>query len=185
MKDQEIIRLFFERSEQAITQLTVRYGTAVRNTVAYILRDPQDAEECINDTYLQVWNSIPPQHPTHLGSFTCRIARNVALNRHHFNTAAKRSGGYDAVLDELAESIPAPATVESACEARELAESINRFLAALSPDDRIMFIQRYWLGAAVTQIALEMGLTQPAVSVRLFRIRKRLKNYLRKEGIIA
>jgi len=185
LKDHEIVELFFERSEQAVAHLADKYGTAVRSVSSGILKDPQDVEECVNDTYLEIWNSIPPSRPQYLGAFACRVARNISLNRYHFNSARKRNGYYDAVLDELAVSIPDSTTVESECEAKELAIHINLFLGSLSRDDRYLFMQRYWLGASVSQIAQAANLTAHAVSVRLFRIRKKLNKYLAKEGIIA
>ena len=185
MKDHEIIDLFFERSEQAIADLDRKYGAAVRGVSAGILRDRQDVEECVNDTYLRVWSLIPPQRPEHLGAFCCRIARNVSLDRCDFNSADKRSSRYGAALDELAGCVPDAATVESEVDARELATAIDRFLEGLSRDDRCMFMQRYWRGAAVADVARQMGLTAHAVSVRLFRIRRKLKDHLMKEGIIA
>lgn len=185
MNDQEIIELFFERSELAITELTVRYGAIIRGVSSSILKDRQDVEECVNDTFLEVWKSIPPQRPANLGTFCCRIARNISLNRCRFNMAQKRNGFYDAILDELSESVPAAATVETEYDAKELAASIDRFLKALDPDDRYLFMQRYWLGADIPRIAETMALSRHAVSVRLFRIRRRLQKYLVNEEVIA
>lgn len=184
MKDQEIVELFFERSEQAIDSLTVKYGAAIRRVSSSILKDPQDVDECVNDAYLQIWNSIPPLRPRYLGAFACRIARNISLNRHDFNSASKRNSYYDAALDELADSILDTAAVESEYSAKELAESINQFLSGLSKIDRCLFVQRYWLGASISQLSEKTKLTAHAVSVHLFRIRKKLKKHLRKEGVI-
>lgn len=105
MKDHEIIDLFFERSEQAITELIDKYGAAIKNVASNILKDAQDAEECTNDTCLTVWNRIPPKRPKYLGAYSCRIARNICLNRYHANTAEKRNSFYDAALEELEETI--------------------------------------------------------------------------------
>ncbi len=185
MNDCEIIRLFFERSEQAIAALAAVYGAAIRRVTAAVLKNPQDVEECVNDTYLKVWHAIPPQRPRHLGAFCCRVARNIALDRCSFNLAGKRNGYYDAVLDELAGSLPSRDSVEQEYDARELAGCINRFLGALSPEDRRLFVHRYWLGADIARLAADCGRTEHAVSVRLFRIRKKLQKYLTKEGVIA
>lgn len=184
MKDQQIIDLFFERSEQAIAELAGKYGAAVRGIALNILRSIQDAEECANDTYLHVWNRIPPKRPQYLGAYTCRIARNLSLNRYRANTAGKRNSQYDAALDELEETVPALETVESLYDARELADYINRFLKELSYTDRFLFMRRYWFGEPVSQIAEEMGMKPHAASVRLFRIRQRLQDYLCREGMI-
>ena len=106
LEDREIIDLFFERSERAIRELDSKYGKAVKAIAGNVLRDRQDAEECVNDAYLGVWSSIPPQRPDSLGSYVCRIARNQAISRLRSNTAAKRNDGFDLVLDELEECIP-------------------------------------------------------------------------------
>lgn len=185
MKDQEIIALFFERSEKAITELIGKYGAAIRNVTSNILKDAQDAEECSNDTYLQVWNRIPPARPTYLGAYVCRIARNLSLKRYYANTAEKRNSYYDVALDELEETIPALSTVESAYDAKELTAYLNQFLKALSKEDRCLFLRRYWYGDSIRDTALFLGLTSHAASVRLFRLRQKLQNYLQKEGMIV
>ena len=113
MEDQAIIALFFERSEQGIVELISKYGKAVQRITGNILADPQDAEECANDTYLGVWNSIPPNRPRSLGAYCCGIARNKALTRYQSNTAKKRNSHFDAALEELEETIPSRASVES------------------------------------------------------------------------
>ena len=185
MKDHEIIDLFFERSEQAITELIDKYGAAIKNVASNILKDAQDVEECTNDTCLTVWNRIPPKRPKYLGAYSCRIARNICLNRYHANTAEKRNSFYDAALEELEETIPALSTVESEYDARELTQYLNRFLKGLSQDDRFLFLRRYWYGDSISQIAQAMGITPHTASVRLFRLRQKLQNYLQSEGMIA
>ena len=184
MNDHEIVEMFFERSEHAVESLEVKHGAAIRRVSSGILKDPQDVDECVNDTYLQIWNSIPPQCPQCLGAFVCRIARNISLNRYDFNSAEKRNSYFDAALDELAGCIPDIAEVETEYQAKELAESINRFLAELPQIDRYLFVQRYWLGTDIYQLSEASKLTAHAVSVRLFRIRRKLKKHLRKEGVI-
>lgn len=185
MKDHEIIDLFFERSEQAITELIDKYGAAIKNVASNILKDAQDVEECTNDTCLTVWNRIPPKRPKYLGAYSCRVARNICLNRYHANTAEKRNSFYDAALEELEETIPALSTVESEYDARELTQYLNRFLKGLSQDDRFLFLRRYWYGDGISQIAQAMGITPHTASVRLFRLRQKLQNYLQSEGMIA
>ena len=185
MNDQEIIDLLFERSERAVTELILKYGAAVRNVVSHVLGNSQDAEECVNDTWLQVWDTIPPHRPDSLGAYSCRIAKNISLNRYHANTAQKRNSFYDAALDELEDTVPALGCVETEYDARELAGYINRFLKGLSYDDRYLFLRRYWYADPLSEIAKQMCLKPHAVSVRLFRLRKKLQTYLRKEGMIA
>lgn len=185
MLDHEIIDLFFERSERAITELITKYGAAIKNVASNILRDAQDVEECSNDTYLQVWKSIPPKRPEYLGAYVCRIARNISLTRHHANTAQKRNSYYDTALEELEDTIPALDTVESEYDAKELRIYLNRFLQAQSRDDRYLFLRRYWYGDSILKIGEAMGVTPHTVSVRLFRLRQKLQTYLQKEGMTA
>ncbi len=183
MEDGSIISLFFERSEQALKELDRKYGTAVKRAAEHILSDRQDAEECVNDAYLKVWNSIPPHEPDHLGSYVCTIVRNLAVNRYHANRAKKRNAGnYDLVLDELEECIPSGADVETELEARELTAAIDRFLAALGKEDRFLFVRRYWYADPVSELAALTGAKPNLVSVRLFRLREKLKRTLMKEG---
>ena len=184
LKDHEIIELFFERSEQAITELILKYGTAIKKVASNILRNPQDIEECANDTYLHVWNRIPPTRPVYLGAYVCRIARNVCLKRYHANTAEKRNSHYDVALQELEATIPALSTVESDYEAKELTQYLNQYLKSLSADDRYLFMRRYWYGDGVSEIAENLGISAHNASVRLFRLRQKLQTYLQKEGMI-
>lgn len=184
MNDQQIIDLFFARSEQAITELSNKYGSWVRRVAYNILHSAEDVEECSNDTYYQVWNQIPPKQPKYLGAFTCRIARNISLNRYYANTAQKRNSGYDASLDELEQSVPALNTVESDYEAKELSRYINQFVKELSYEDRFLFVRRYWYADSVAQIAAEMGIKPHNATVRLSRLRDKLQSYLQKEGMM-
>lgn len=182
LEDSTIIGLFFARSERALEELERKYGHAVTKTARNILGDPLDVEECVNDTYLGCWNSIPPQCPDPLVSYVCKIARNFAVNRYHANRAAKRNGAYDLILDELAESIPAAADVETETEAKELTAAIDRFLAGLRREDRVLFVRRYFYADSVAELAAERGESANRVSVRLFRLRGKLKKTLEKEG---
>lgn len=184
MDDQAIIALFNERSEQAIAELISKHGASVRKITANILRNPQDVEESASDTYLQIWNLIPPEVPRSLRAFVCSVARNTALKRYHSDSAQKRNSHYDIALDELEECIPASGTAESVLEARELSRCINAFLGNLGYDDRYLFIRRYYYADSVTAIAQSMNLTPHRVSVRLFRIREKLQQHLRKEGML-
>ena len=185
MKDHEIIALFFERSEQAITELIGKYGAAIRNVASNILKDAQDAEEAVSDTYLTVWNRIPPTRPKYLGAYSCRIARNLSLKRFYANTAEKRNSYYDVALDELEETIPALSSVESTYDAKELTGYLNQFLKDLSKEDRYLFLRRYWYGDKVSDIAENLNITPHKASVRLFRLRQKLQELLKKEGMIA
>ncbi len=184
MEDQEIIALLFERSERGLTELIGKYGKLLRKIGENILSSPEDAEECANDTYLSIWNSIPPEVPRSLAAFCCALARNHALTRYQHNTAQKRNSHYDLALDELADTIPALLTVESELESREMSRCINRFLASQSKIDRYLFVRRYYYADAVAEIADSLGRTPHSVSVRLFRLRKNLLQFLVKEGML-
>ena len=183
MEDSKIIALFFRRDQQAITELAAKHGKSIYRTASNILGNAEDAEECTNDTYLAAWNSIPPQSPAPLVTYVCRIARNLAVSRYHANTAKKRNSFYDAALDELADCLAAPTDVEAELEAKELAAAINRFLATLPKADRQMFLCRYYLADPVFLIAAKLGMKSGQVSLRLFRLREKLRKFLEKEGL--
>ena len=185
MTDTEIINLFFERSEQAITELDKKHGNAVARVARNILGNAQDTEECVNDTYLGTWNAIPPNKPNPLRTFVCKIARNLATKKYHSNTADKRNSQYDLALDELEEYLSENESVEKAYEAQELKEAINSFMATLSYSDRFIFMRRYWYSDPVQDIAKMAHSTNNSVAVRLFRIREKLRLYLVKEGLLV
>ena len=136
MEDQQIIRLFFERSEQAITELSRKYGALCFQIADNILDDPQDAEECVNDAWLGAWNSIPPQRPDPLRAYICRIVRNLSLKKLRANSALKRSSRFEVSLSELEDCISAH-SLDEQLAAGELSAQINAFLAALRRDDRV------------------------------------------------
>ena len=185
MTDTEIINLFFERSEQAITELAKKHGSAVARVARNILGNEQDTEECVNDTYLGTWNAIPPHKPSPLRTFVCKIARNLATMKYHSNTAEKRNSQYDLALDELEEYLAENNSVEETYEAKELRSAVNGFLAALNPSDRFLFMRRYWYSDPVKDIAKMAHSTTNSVTVRLFRIREKLRLYLEKEGLLV
>ena len=185
MTDAEIIRLFFERSEQAIEELVQAHGSAVARVARNILGSERDTEECLNDTYLAVWNAIPPQKPAPLRTFVCRIARNLATTKYHANTAKKRNSCYDTALDELEECLSDGGSVEEAYDAKELSAAINACLAALSYSDRFLFVRRYWYSDSVQNIAALTGSTANSVAVRLYRLREKLRHHLIKEGLLV
>ncbi len=185
MTDAEIIRLFFERSEQAIEELAQAHGSAAARVARNILGSERDTEECLNDTYLAVWNAIPPQEPAPLRTFVCKIARNLAAAKYHANTAKKRNSRYDAALDELEECLSDGGSVEEAYDAKVLSEAINGFLAALSYSDRFLFVRRYWYSDSVQDIAALTGSTANSVAVRLYRLREKLRHHLIKEGLLV
>lgn len=179
MDDHSILDLLWARAENAIAALAERFGGRLYATAMNLLHDPQDAEECVNDAYLAVWNSVPPKRPEPLGPYIWRIGRNIALNRLRANTAQKRSG-YELSLDELAGCIPAPCLEDG----QALGRAMDAFLGTIGAKNRIIFLRRYWFGDSVKEIAKALGMTENAVSVRLSRVRDGLRQYLCKEGYL-
>ena len=184
MDDKNIIGLLYARSEQAIGELAKKYGKLVRRVASNILNNADDAEECENDTWLACWNSIPPEYPQVLTNYVCRIARNLAVSRYRSATAQKRSSRYDVALEELADSLSCKESMEDEIQAQELGEAINRFLAGLREEDRVLFVRRYWFSDSVPDLAKLLDCPENRISVRLFRIRDKLHCYLRKEGLL-
>lgn len=182
MDDKKIIALFFARSEQAIEALAAKYGALCRQLAVNILGDPMDAEECVNDAYLGVWNTVPPKRPDPLRSYLCRITRNLSITRYHANTAKKRNSHYDTALEELEGILSGGDSAEESLSARELTQAINRFLDMLDEKTRTIFVLRYWHACPVGLIAEKTGLRANSVSVRLLRTREKLRDYLREEG---
>lgn len=183
MDDREIIKLFYERSEQAITELSDKYGTVCSKIAFNILNSTQDAEECVNDAYLGVWNTVPPQDPTPLLSYVCRIVRNLSIKKYRANTAAKRNSIYDVALDELENCFPSSVSADDEFNASETARIINEFLETLDKENRVIFVRRYWYSDSITDIAKQFGRNEHNISVRLSRIREKLRKHLIKEGI--
>lgn len=183
MDDRQIVTLFFQRSEQAITALSSKYGDLCFMIAGNILGDARDAEECVNDAYLGAWNSIPPQSPDPLRAYICRIVRNLSLKKLRANSARKRGSGFEISLSELETCIPDNA-LEEQISANELTAHINAFLSGLSRDDRIMFVKRYWFAEPLSEIADAFGVTPHNASVRLSRIRGKLKQYLNHKEVV-
>ncbi len=183
MEDQNIIKLLWQRADSAIEALAKRFGKRLMAIAMNILGVHQDAEESVNDTYLAVWNTVPPKKPDSLAGYVYATGRNISLDRLKYITAEKRDSRYDVSIDELANCIPAPA-LEETVEARELGLAINRFLGTVNAESRTLFLRRYWFGDSVQLIAKDLGMRQNTVSVRLGRIRMQLRQHLIKEGYI-
>ena len=177
MNDQEIIALYFARDEQAIRETDARYGKTCMQVSMNILRSRPDAEECVNDTYLKTWDSIPPARPASLCAFVCRIVRNLSLNRLKELTADKRSRDLTVSFEELEACIPMPDE-----ESPALAEELAAFLKTEGETDRALFVGRYWFACSVEELARRTGLTKRAVHMRIFRTRERLRAYLTERG---
>lgn len=182
MDDSKIIELFWERSEAAISQTADKYGKYCHHIAFNILFDEQDSQECVNDTYLKVWNSIPPRRPSRFKAFLGKIVRNLSLNLYEKKRAEKRGAGQtELLLDELSECIPSQGSEFT--DDFALSQIVNEFLGSLSKDARIFFIRRYFYASSVKQIAEDYGVNQNKVTVSLFRSREKLRALLTKEGI--
>lgn len=183
MEDQLIIDLFFERSEDAISELSLKYEGICKRLARRILQSEQDVEECMNDAYLAVWNSIPPMKPDCLPAYFCRIVKNVSLKRYRMNQAGKRNRNYEVILDEVDDFLCAGENLESEILAKEVSMAINTFLGTLKEKDRVMFVQRYWFCYSVEEIAESIGKSKNYVTVKLHRTREKLREHLKKEGL--
>jgi RNA polymerase sigma factor (sigma-70 family) len=182
LEDSKIIELFFARIEQAIVELSEKYGTVCNRIARNILKNDLDAEECVNDTYLAAWNTIPPQKPDPLRTYIFRIVRNIAIAKYHSNTSIKRNSYYDVALEELENCLITSATVEQEISAKELSRQIDSFLDTLDKASRVMFVRRYWYSDSISDLAEYFQVSNNNVSVRLSRTRDKLKKYLKKEG---
>lgn len=186
MDDAAIVQLFWDRSEKAIEAVTKKYGRFCHAIAMNILGSAQDAEECVNDTYLATWNSIPPKRPSILPPFLGRITRNLSINLYKKNHAEKRGGGnLPLVLDELSEVIAGEESADSELFRKELLEQINEFLSELPSDKRKIFVCRYWYADSVKDIAERMNMTENNVSVSLNRMRNQLRTKLLEGGLIS
>ncbi len=182
MQDKDIIGLYFERAENAISETAEKYGALCRRIAKNILGNEADAEECVNDTYFAVWNRIPPEIPGSFSAFIAKIARNIALDRFAYNTAACRNGNLDLALEELSELLPDD-TAEVDFEKGELMQTINAFLAKQKTVNRVIFVRRYFYHDSMKQIAEKTHMQENAVRTSLFRTRKKLADTLRKQGL--
>lgn len=178
IEDDRIIELFFARSERAIQELDTKYGRICKKLSLNIVNNRQDAEECVNDAYLGAWNAIPPVRPDPLSTYICKIVRNISLKRYYRKEAAKRSSRRTIAMEEIEACVANPDTVEAEMEAKELARIIENFLDTLTVENRVIFMRRYWFCDSCRDIAGFVGLTEKNISVRLSRIRQKMKEYL-------
>ena len=183
--DEKIIEMFFERSEQGIRELDMKYGKICHNLSYNIVNNRQDAEECVNDAYLGAWNAIPPVRPNPLLSYIVKIVRNISLKIYWRKEAAKRSGHYKIALEEIESCIADQKTVENEMETRELARIIGEFLDTLTVENHVIFMRRYWFADSYKDIAEFVGVSEKIISVRLTRIREKLKQYLIERGVFV
>ena len=179
MDDLQIIELFFSREESAIRETDLKYGKLCRHIAQNILGNLEDTEECVQDTYLALWNQIPPLRPVNFSAFLCRIARNLSLKKLEYNRAEKRDTNADIPLTELEGILAADRAVES----DDLTALINTFLRSEKELPRKIFLRRYWFFDSVGDIARQFSCSESKVKSILFRTRNRLREYLKKEGI--
>ena len=183
MDDAKIVQMYFDRNEQAIAATADKYGNYCSSIANNILGNHEDAEECVNDTYLNAWNAIPPHRPKMLSAFLGKIVRNLAFNKYKYNTADKRGGGeITAVLDELACCVSGNEGIEQVYEYKQLVAVINDFLGTLPAEKRNIFVCRYWHTDGILDIAARFNMSYAAVSMTLNRLRTKLHNYLVERG---
>lgn len=185
MEDSKIIALYNERDESAIAETDTKYGSYCLAIAENILHSRPDSEECVNDTWLRAWNTIPPEKPHSLRAFLGRITRNLAYDRYRYQTSERRGGSaVTLALEELSECIPDDASVEEQAELRALGESIDRFLSKLSARDRNVFLCRYYYTYSTAEIAARFGMRENYLRNLLSRLRGRLKKHLEKEDFV-
>ncbi|MGO1470419.1 MAG: RNA polymerase sigma factor [Tissierella sp.] len=184
MKDTELINLYWNRSESAISETDKKYGSYCRKISYNILSNIEDSKECVNDTFFNAWNSIPDDKPDIFSAYLGKITRNLSINRYNKKRAKKRgSGEAEIVLNELENMIPSKSSIESEIESKLITKKLNQFLWTLKKEDRIIFVRRYWYVDSIKDIAKKMGASESKVKSILFRTRKKLKTYLEQEEI--
>lgn len=185
MEDTRIVDLYWARSENAIVETSAKYGSYCYSIAYNILANAEDADESVNDTYLDAWNSMPPHRPAILSTFLGKITRRVSIDKWRGRTAEKRgSGEITLVLDELSDCVPSSQNVEHEIETAELAKVINDFVMSLPPMDRRVFICRYWYLDPISAISQQFGFSQSKVKMMLYRQRQRLLSHLEREAYL-
>lgn len=183
MEDKDIVNLYWARDERAIQESDLKYGKYCRSIARNILKNEQDTEECMNDTFLSAWNSMPKNRPEHLLPYLGRITRNLALDKYDYKKAKKRNNEFDVLLSELEECLADTKGIEEYLEMKEVSGAINAFLRSLSQEKRILFVRRYWYSDSVAELSKRFDMSESKVKMLLFRTRKALRKYLEKEGI--
>ncbi len=183
MEDKDIVQMYLDRNERAITETSAKYGRYCTSIAMNILNYLEDAEECVNDTYLNAWNSIPPHKPNNLSTFLGKIIRNLSFNKYKYIHSIKR-GGYEVsqILDELSEIVSDDETVLDNVIKKELIKTIDNFIKALSKEKQYIFIRRYWYSDSIKAIAIQCDRTENNISVELNRMRNKLREYLTERG---
>lgn len=182
MDDSKILELFFARSEDAIKRTDEVYGRRLYHLAENIVKNEQDAEESVSDTYMKAWDTIPPQRPQYFFAYLAKICRNFALKRLDWKKAAKRNAEVVALTDEMEQCIP-DRTQDTKLEGKELSMALDRFLRTLTPENQMVFLRRYWYADTIAEIAARYGISESAVQMRLNRTRAKLSSFLEKEEI--
>ena len=185
MEDEKILDLYWARHESAINETANKYGSYCFAIATSILQNKEDAEECVNDTYLKTWDAIPPQRPSNIRLFLGKITRNLSLNKYKERRTKKHGGGEVALLfSELEDCIPSSNNVETEYESNQVIEAINSCLLSIDSESRVVFVRRYWYADTIQAIATRFQMSESKVKSMLFRARKKMKTYLEKEGVI-
>ena len=182
VNDENIIELFFQRSESAIMELSQKYGKLSLKIAYDITRDYEDAEECVEDTYMAIWGLIPPERPDNLRSYVMKVLRNISINKYKHNRCKKRNDTYYECVEELEYCISGSVDVESEYEKSEVRRIIERYIDSLSKINKLIFLKRYWYMNSYDEISKLTGVTKTAVGHRLIRMRKNLRKFLKREG---
>lgn len=182
MEDREIVALYHARSEAAISETAKKYGEFCLRIALNLLGIREDADECVNDTYMAAWTRMPPELPACLRAFLGRITRNLSISRYRKIRAQKRCAGMDTLLSELDDCVPSPVTVEQTLDAMELTRHIEQWLGTLPESERRLFLRRYWYGEALGELAAETGRKPARLAQLMLKLRRSLKAYLEAEG---
>jgi len=178
MDDRQIIELFFNRDEAALSETQEKYGKYCLKIAGNILEDVEDSKECVNDTWVTAWNRIPPIKPVSLKAFLGKVVRDISLSKYRENHAKKRYNAMTVMLEELEECIPSGINIEDQTEKRELIGLIDDYLEGIKTVDRVLFVRRYYFGEPVNDLAEEFGFSENKVSQRLLKIRRKLKTFV-------
>lgn len=183
MEDCKIVDMYWDRDECAIAESDKKYGRMLNSLSFSLLSSREDAEECVNDTYIDAWNSMPTARPDNLGAFLSKITRRISIDRHRQKHRQKR-GGVDNLVLELTDCIPSGESIDDELESKRLGEALDSFLYSLDKEKRVMFVRRYFYSHSIEQISAGMGISESKVKTTLFRVRKALRDELEREGLL-
>lgn len=181
MEDEKILALFWGRDESALEELERKYAGVCHAIARNLLPNSEDAEECVNETFFQVWNKIPPERPEKLKPWLGKLVRNNAIKLYQKSHAQKRDAAMTQTIHELEEMLPSSGNLEKDIEAAELGEQISKWLITLPQNDRVLFVRRYWYGIPLKKLARETGVSANALAQKMYRLRVSLKTYLEQE----